>query len=248
MLNLYDWSSLWILLPVCFLASFSRSTLGFGDALIAMPLLNLAFELDDIRPLVALVSIFVAAGILIRDKRSLQVRSALRLIPFALIGVPLGLSVNWLPTSVVKAVLACIIIGFCWVQLTKPKLAQLRNDRLAPFFGFGAGILGGAYNTQGPLLVIYGALRRWTPDQFRATMQGFFLPTSAAILVGHWATGNLTSKTLLTFVWILPVVLITIPLGAISLKYIDAKKFRIALNAFLLVAGVALLIQAIMPA
>ena len=41
-------------------------------------------------------------------------------------------------------------------------------------FGFFAGILGGAYNTNGPPVVIYGSLRKWSPATFRATLQGYF--------------------------------------------------------------------------
>ena len=37
----------------------------------------------------------------------------------------------------------------------------------------------------GPPLVIYGALRRWSPQHFRATLQGYFLPASLAGLGGY---------------------------------------------------------------
>ena len=243
----FDTSSLWYLIPVCFLAAFSRSTFGFGDALIAMPLLNLAFELKDILPLVAMLSFFVAFGILLRDKRSFRWKSVAILAPFALLGVPVGLVlVEYLPGWIVQIVLGVIIVAFCAQQLTKPSMLFLKTDKLAPIFGFGAGILGGAYNTQGPLLVVYSALRRWTPEEFRATMQGFFLPTSTTILVGHYFAGRFTMTTVVMFAWTLPVVLIAIPMGTISLKYLDAKKFRFGLNLFLLAAGIALLIKALL--
>ena len=41
----------------------------------------------------------------------------------------------------------------------------------------------------GPPLVIYGALRRWSPQYFRATLQGYFLPATLAGLIGYAATG-----------------------------------------------------------
>jgi len=41
----------------------------------------------------------------------------------------------------------------------------------------------------GPPLVVYGTLRRWPPDQFRATLQSYFLPASLAGLGGYWLAG-----------------------------------------------------------
>jgi hypothetical protein len=38
----------------------------------------------------------------------------------------------------------------------------------------------------GPPLVIYGALRRWTPERFRATLQGYFLPASGRPRLTCW--------------------------------------------------------------
>src|SRR5262249_8008283 len=68
----------------------------------------------------------------------------------------------------------------------KPKLA---DDRLAWAFGFGAGVLGGAYGMNGPPLVVYATLRGWTPEHFRATLQGYFLPASAMGMFGFWVAG-----------------------------------------------------------
>src|SRR5262249_26237452 len=41
----------------------------------------------------------------------------------------------------------------------------------------------------GPPLVIYGALRRWSHEHFRATLQGYFLPASLLGLGGYWIAG-----------------------------------------------------------
>src|SRR5262249_725178 len=65
----------------------------------------------------------------------------------------------------------------------------LADDRLAWLFGLGAGVLGGAYGMNGPPLVVYGTLRRWSPGRFRATLQGYFLPASLLGMAGYWAAG-----------------------------------------------------------
>ncbi len=41
----------------------------------------------------------------------------------------------------------------------------------------------------GPPLAFYGSLRRWSPQHFRATLQGYFLPVSLVGLIGYTAVG-----------------------------------------------------------
>src|ERR1700722_17729195 len=157
-----DWASLAVV-TVIFVATLIRSAFGFGEALIAVPLLALLIPVEVAAPLAALVSITVAAVVLVQDWRKVHVGSAGWLILSTFVGIPLGL---WLliaaPEAVVKALLAVFIIGFSAYCLASRKLFELKNDRLAWVFGFVAGVLGGAYGMNGPPLVIYGTLRRWS--------------------------------------------------------------------------------------
>ncbi|MHC5056799.1 MAG: TSUP family transporter [Planctomycetota bacterium] len=74
--------------------------------------------------------------------------------------------------------------------------------------GFCAGVLGGAYNTNGPPIVVYGTMRGWEPERFKATLQGFFLPTGAFIIAGHALSGLWTRETVrLSLVSLAPVAL-----------------------------------------
>src|ERR1051325_1271536 len=107
-----------------------------------------------------------------------------------MLGIPLGLMLlkNG-GESVVKGVLAVVIIVFSVYSLLGGKDRELSDDRLAWLFGFGAGVLGGAYGMNGPPLVIYGSLRKWSPQHFRATLQGYFLPASLAGMWGYSLAG-----------------------------------------------------------
>jgi uncharacterized membrane protein YfcA len=115
----------------------------------------------------------VAGLILAQDWRKVHARSAWRLTVPTLFGIPLGLDLlTAVPAPVVKVAMAAVIIAFsCYCLLVRRKL-RLPDDRLAPVFGFGAGVLGGAYGMNGPPLVVYATLRGWTPEHFRATLQG----------------------------------------------------------------------------
>src|SRR5215813_15205102 len=76
---------------ILFAATFVRSALGFGEALIAVPLLALVMPVTVAAPVAALVSITVALIVVVQDWRHVQWRSAVRLVLATLFGIPLGL-------------------------------------------------------------------------------------------------------------------------------------------------------------
>src|SRR5580692_10626613 len=122
---------------VLFLATVIRSAFGFGEALVAVPLLALAIPVEVAAPVAVLVSITVALIVVVMDRRSIHVRSAIRLVLPTLVGIPLGLMVlKRVPEPVVKALLAIVIIAFSAFSLTRHTRFELKDDRLAWLFGF----------------------------------------------------------------------------------------------------------------
>src|SRR6478609_8039794 len=177
-------------LAVVFLATLIRSAFGFGEALVAVPLLALIIPVEVAAPVAVLVSVTVAGLVLLQDWREVHAGGAGRLILSTLFGIPFGLLLlTAVAEPVVKAVLAAVIITFSAYRLVGRSRFELKDDRLAWLFGFGAGVLGGAYGMNGPPLVAYGTLRRWSPERFRATLQGYFLPASLVGMIGYWLAG-----------------------------------------------------------
>ena len=232
-------------IAVVFLATVIRSTLGFGEALVAVPLLALVIPVEVAAPLAVLVSITVAAIVVAADWRSIHLRSAVSLVIPTLFGIPIGLLVlKTAPEAAVKIALALVIIGFSAWSLIRGSHLQLKNDRLAVLFGFAAGILGGAYGMNGPPLAVYGSLRKWTPANFRATLQGYFLPASIAGMLGYAAAGLWTSAVNFYYVWSLPGALAAIFLGRILNRRMRGHRFVLYVHAGLIVIGTILLAQA----
>ena len=85
-----DWT-LVVVLVVIFLATVIRSAFGFGEALVAVPLLALVIPVEVAAPFAVLVSITVAIAILIQDWQKVHFRTAGWLIVSTLFGIPLGL-------------------------------------------------------------------------------------------------------------------------------------------------------------
>jgi uncharacterized membrane protein YfcA len=232
---------------ILFCSSFIRSTFGFGDALVAMPLLALVVGLKIATPLVALVASTIGMSILITNWRRVQVQSAWRLIGSAAVGIPIGLVLlRGAYEGVLKIILAAVLIGFGAYSLARPRLPTLRGEKPAFVFGFIAGILGGAYNSNGPPVVIYGALKRWDPEVFRATLQGFLFPTSLFILAGHGLAGFWTGPVIRTYLYSLPLVLAAVYLGGRINRAFSTERFADGVYALLIGLGLLLLTKTVL--
>jgi uncharacterized membrane protein YfcA len=233
-------------MAVVFVAALVRAAFGFGDALVGMPLLVLWIPLRAATPLLAMVGPVLSLALLAREWRHLNLRGAVRLIVSTVAGIPVGLLLlKRVDESLVDLVLAAVIILFAAYNLLRPGLLRLRTERAAPAFGFVAGILGAAYNTNGPPVVIYGALRGWPPETFRATFQGYFLPTGLAILIGQGIAGLWTKPVVTAFLASLPAALLAVLLGGALGRRIPAARFRSAVYLLMLALGLVLMIKTI---
>lgn len=239
-----DGATLWVL-AVVFLATLVRSALGFGEALVAVPLIALFAPVQLAAPLAALLSVTVAAMILFQDRHKIDVASAWRLVVSTLLGIPLGLLLlTSAPQRIVKAALAVVLIAFALYCLVTRRPFELKGDRLAWLFGFAAGVLGGAYGMNGPPLAVYGSLRGWSAEQFRATLQGYFLPASMAGLCGYWAAGLWVPAITRYYLLSLPLILVAVILGGAVNRRLDGRPFQTCVQVGLVAIGTVLLVQA----
>jgi hypothetical protein len=226
---------------IVFIATLIRSAFGFGEALIAVPLLAFCIPLGVATPLAVLVSITVAVIVVVQDWKKIHLASTGWLVFSSLFGIPLGLLL--LTSShqrIVKAVLAVIIMTFSAYSLTGRTRLELRRDSRLWLLacGFCAGVLGGAYGMNGPPLVVYGAMRRWT-------LQGYFLPASVIGMGGYWLAGLWTSTVTHYYLLSLPIALLGVFLGRVINNRLRGEGFFKYLYIGLAGIGALLLVQAI---
>jgi uncharacterized membrane protein YfcA len=237
---------IWItVFVIFFISTFIRSSLGFGDAVVAMPLLTLVVGLKTATPTVALVATTIAITILAKNWRIADLKATLRLVFASFIGIPVGLVLlKGVNEDIMKSLLGAILILYGIYNLWKPQFKKISSGfGLAFVFGFIAGVLGGAYNTNGPPVVIYGTLRRWVPDHFRATMQGYLFPTGFLILLGHGLSGLWTSQVFRYYLFSLPIVFLAIYIGGKAHKAMTQKHFDRYVNVALICMGAVLILR-----
>ncbi len=96
----------------------------------------------------------------------------------------------------------------------------------------------------GPPLVIYGTMRRWPPQEFRATLQAYFLPASIIGMSGYWVAGLWVPAVTRYYLLSLPVMIPAVLLGRWINHRLHSNVFMKYVYLGLGGIGVLLLVQA----
>ena len=239
-----SWTLMAFVLLILFIAAFTKATLGFGESLLAMPLLTLAVGIKTATPLVGLVAASLTLLLLYRGWQQIDFRAAWRVMLSAVLGIPLGVwGLRVLPSHWITLGLGIVLILVGTYNLFRSNITIGIGPGWAYVFGFLGGILGGAYNTGGPPIVMYAGLRRWPAGQFQATLQGCFLPLSILTLISQGVAGLWTESVWMVFGISLPVVLLAFWLGRRMSKQLSGQHFERLVYIGLLALGTMLVVQ-----
>lgn len=238
---------------VFFFASLVRAVFGFGDALVAMPMLASLVGLRVGSPVMAMVAVAFGAMMILPERRALDLRGAGTLLGSAALGIPVGLFLLDETFEVPMRVgLGLFVLVFAVVKLwprrrdaptPAPDASPPRGARLlGPALGFLAGVMSGAYNIAGPPAVLYGTIKGWSPATFRATLQGFFLTTGTLVTIGHGLRGLWTPQVLTLALASLPAAFLALFVGIRLRRHLNPARFEKAIYILLLILGARLLV------
>jgi hypothetical protein len=236
-----------LVIAIIFVGSFIRTAIGFGEAVLGMPLLALLIDIKSATPLIAMTASTLAILLLITSWRKISIKDAIPFIISTTLGLPIGLYyLKHAPENIVKIILGIMLLIFSLYNLFVKNLPYLKNEKLSFLFGFIAGILGGAYNTNGPPTVIYGVLRRWPAQQFRATLQGIFFPTGLIITLSHGISGLWTTFVMQSYLYALPGIVIAFIIGNKVHSRLNEDEFKKIIYFFILIIGIILIVNSIL--
>ncbi len=225
-----------------------RATVGFGDALFAIPILAAMLGLSTATPLGALASLLMNAGVLIAEWRNLNLRAVMLPLIASFCAAPFGVRLlETIPENWAKLGLGSVIVVYALWQILKPN-SSLEPSRgvilLRIVCGFLAGLLGTAYNTAGPPMVVLGTLERWSPATFRANLTAFFSGLSVAVLATHALSGLWTPRVIGLFVVSSPLIVLGTWLGTCIARRIKPERFSTIVYFVLLAIGLMFMISA----
>ena len=231
-----------IVFGVILLAVFVQSMAGFGLALVSMALLPGIVGIQVAALLVALVGIPLEFLLLVKYRSELNISAVWPLILASLFGIPLGIYVlKRVDEDIVLTFLGIVITGYALYFLLEVNLPQMKHPIWAYGSGFFAGLLGGAYNTAGPPVIIYGNCRGWLPAEFKGNLQSFFLVGTLFVVAAHVLSGNLTEVVWVDFLWVIPAIGLGFVAGTWLDRYLNPEVFRKVVLVLLILMGLRLI-------
>ena len=226
-----------------------RGGAGFGGGVVAVPLLVVVLPLQLVVPVMTALNFMASAGHGVRNRRAIQWRDLVRLIPFALLGVGLGLYLFTVvdPRPLSRALGLFVILYAVYMLASAGRLPQVPERWLNPLaaaMGASAGLAGTLFGgTAGPLFVIYLNARRLAKDEFRATITAIMICMSLVRITGYASLGFLDFSGLKYLAAAIPLMWLGGYIGERLVRRIDQRRFERVLGAVLIVGGAALLLK-----
>ena len=232
-----------IIAIIIFLAAFQQSLSGFGFALVTMPVLVQLVGLQTAAPLIASSGLLLTIINALRWRKSIDWSEIRRLGVWGMLGILPGiLSVDYLPEIALKIGLGMLLVAYSLYALFKPEKLPIISRRWAYPAGFIAGLLGGAYNTPGPPLILYGNLRQWSHQRFRAVLQSVFSFSAALVVGGHLLAGHFTTQVIALMLPTGAAILLGVLAGALLDHHLKPQHLRTWITIVTLILGASLLI------
>lgn len=221
-----------------------RGIAGFGSGLIATPLLLLMLPLTLVVPLVVILDYAASAVQGIRDRRDIEWREIIRVLPTAVVGVVVAfwlfrvVDSQWL----VKA-LAVLLIGIAINQLRSDGNGRCISTLWALPAGALGGLVGTLFGTGGPFYVAYLHGRQLDKVAFRATFSTIFLLDGVNRIVSYALSGFLDERFFQVLFWLVPMMVLGIFIGRHLHADISQTTFRRGISVLLIFSGTILLFK-----
>jgi len=228
---------------IVFFAAALQSLTGFGFALVVMPLVTLVIDLQIAAPLIALAGLTAYTVNLVRFRGAVNWGEVARLGAASALGIPVGIwALARVDELVIARAMGAILIAYAAYALLHPAPARRPAQWWAYPAGFLAGCLGGAYNTPGPPVVVYGSLQQWPKDEYRAILQTLFFINGILIVGSHLLARHMVPQVWKLYAWVAPALLLGLWTGARLDHRLDQERFRNLVTAMILLLGVSLLL------
>ncbi len=239
-----------ILAGAVFVAGFTQGTVGFGFGMISMAVLPVCFSVRELVPVISLLGVVLSCSIYWRWRSGFEFTAVRPLMLGVAIGAPVGaLFLSWVDRRI-----ALVTLGVIIVAITLPNLLMREHEdegRLRIIGNHGvvtgviSGLFGGAFNTGGPPLILYGSASHWSPASFRANLQVVFIFSSVLQLAVLARTGVMDRRTFELALIGLPAVLAGVALGTVCARRVSTERFRVLVWLLLLVLAANCMWQAI---
>jgi len=217
------------LVAITLAAAFVNGALGYGFSSLTVPVGLVFFANRVLNPALVLIEVFINLYVLIINRAAIRAvwKRVWPIIVGLLPGVALGsyllasLHPDWLKLATYVLILPLILLQAAGVR------RPIGAERVVGLpFGAGLGFLYSVTTISGPPLALLFNNQGLVKQKFRAGLALIRVAESCLTAVAYYQLGLFTAEALHLGWWIVPSVLIGIPLGAYAIRHIDAETFR----------------------
>ncbi len=215
---------------------------GFGSSITAMPLLVQVIPLKMAVPLMLMFDLCSGLLMGMRNRRVIDRKELLRLIPYMLVGMAIGVfALVKVPERWLLLILGTFILAYsAWSLLLKREPRPLAAGWSAPL-GMAGGMFTALFGTGGPIYTIYLTRRLDDKAVLRATISALIFTTSISRLAFFSSVGLLQQRSLFTLAaMLLPCSLLGLYLGNRLHSRLPAQRVVQAIWVILIAGGVSL--------
>lgn len=240
-----------VLAMLCvFVATLCQTTVGFGFALIFVPLTLLFSDVKET------IAVSLLLGPLTSLPTALELWSHARwrvvagLVAGSFVGVPAGTALFVLASPTTLRVLVACLILFSVVAMLRGLSLPKTKSVLAPALAVGAisGVLRSATSMGGPPVALYLLGLRYPTAAFVGTNSTYFLLGSVASIAGLLAAGRITGSVLELIAVSIPALVIGVWSGRRLRARFSERVFRALAGALLAASSCAILIPLLVTA
>ncbi len=243
----FDERLLLISVAVAF-AGFLRGFIGFGAALVSIPVISLVFGPQLALPIVTIMGIPSILQLLPDAIRRSEFPIVMPISLAVFIGTPIG---TWVLVSVdpdvMKVVISLLVILMVGFLALGWKLKQQVPSSLLLLSGFAGGLVQGAAGIGGPPVVAIALSRAGTPDQQRGNVLAVMTAIASSSVLPLYYYGLITMQAVAIGVFLFPIYSISTWFGSRYFGTGGRQHFRGAALVVLAVIGISTLIAASLP-
>ena len=224
-----------VLVLITFVAATVNGALGYGFSSITVPVALLFYTNRILNPALVLVELVINSYVLFINRRSIP-NIWWRVAPI-LIGLVVGVAIGSYILSLVHPAWVKFATYFLLLPLILLQAAGIRKPiraekTIAIPFGIGIGTLYSVTTISGPPLALLFNNQGYAKQDFRAALGVIRVGESVVTGIAYAFLGLYSASSLEIIPYIVPSVILGIPLGTFLIRWMDPETFRRICMAF----------------
>lgn len=224
-----------VLVLITFVAATVNGALGYGFSSITVPVALLFYTNRILNPALVLIELVINGYVLFLNRHSIP--NIWRRVAPILIGLVMGIGIGSYILFLVQPAWIKFVTYFFLLPLILLQAAGIRKPiqaekAIAVPFGIGIGTLYSVTTISGPPLALLFNNQGYAKQDFRAALGVIRVAESSLTAIAYGFIGFYSAGSMDIIPYIVPSVIVGIPLGTYLLRLIDPETFRRICMAF----------------